>query len=351
MAMRCWWAPVFCSKNPRVEHHPLPIQMQYYSTNRPLGTWQEQSVGNWTKHDKLREHMLTWLTHIYGWNEKDSLIIFDTIKIKNLLYIPCLDFYSSLTMKKSFSSTVSGKMIYSKSWKTVQPIYDRIHRHVCGPADFSDIKRLLQPNSLWSDDVNRYLTGTISKGSGCLPASFPHYTWKGPLRSMNRSYDYCICIDHMFLDIHRLPHKMNAKTRFSAGILCDNMELETFAHGITSCWTTPLGASKVLHRDDAFNHKAFTDFVTAIGSTFEPIPPRRHQKNVLESKHGVVRSIYLRLEESEPNMDTWILAVQSIDISNQLYGSNIMSAYEPGHGIPNPIAYQPLPIPDDIRHA
>lgn len=68
-------------------------------------------------------------------------------------------------------------------------------------------------------------------------------------------------------------------------------------------------------------------FVKYIGSTFEQIPARRHQRNVLESKHEIPSSIYIFLKEPKPDVSCAVLAAKAIDASSYLYGSDIMSAY------------------------
>lgn len=50
---------------------------------------------------------------------------------------------------------------------------------------------------------------------------------------------------------------------------------------------------------------------------------------MLQSKYGILRSIYIRLREVYPQIDARIHVSNSIDISNHLYGSNMISAYEP----------------------
>lgn len=122
----------------------------------------------------------------------------------------------------------------------------------------------------------------------------------------------------MFLDEHRLLHMMDTNIRFSAGILCDEMTRNTSARGLLAFWITQFWTPHVVREHNTLNRKSSMDFVKTVGSNFEPLPARPYQKNILKSKHGVIRSIYLRLKEAEPDAKTEILAIQAIDISNQL---------------------------------
>lgn len=60
----------------------------------------------------------------------------------------------------------------------------------------------------------------------------------------------------------------------------------------------------------------YVDFAVTIGSKFEPISPRHHQKNVLESKHGILRSIFIRLSNDDNLLDEEVRITLTIDISN-----------------------------------
>lgn len=62
------------------------------------------------------------------------------------------------------------------------------------------------------------------------------------------------------------------------------------------------------------------------GTLFHPTPPRRHRKNVLESKHGIILSILLRLRESVPYSLEIVSAEREIRISDDLYVSDTLCA-------------------------
>lgn len=47
--------------------------------------------------------------------------------------------------------------------------------------------------------------------------------------------------------------------------------------------------------DEAFNRPGFVELVEKCDPTFESTPPRRRNKNVLESRNGSIWIIYLRI--------------------------------------------------------
>lgn len=83
------------------------------------------------------------------------------------------------------------------------------------------------------------------------------------------------------------------------------------------------------------------------GINGKPIPPRRHMKNVLESKHRVIRDIYLRLRAdcTEYTKDKNMLLVdKAFRISNDLYGNDMMSSHELAKGYTRPILSDSFPV-------
>lgn len=163
----------------------------------------------------------------------------------------------------------------------------------------------------WCEQVSMWYCTEMS----CFPShivSLDISEEKVSLRSPDQSFKQCVCVDYLVLDSHRIFHVMDTKSRFSPGLICDNMVLEYSAYTIVSCWLIPLCTPDSVRGDDAFKQKPFQDFVAAIGSKFERVPPRRHQKNILESRHGVIRSIYIRPRGDAPTTDAHIHVAQRL---------------------------------------
>lgn len=143
-------------------------------------------------------------------------------------------------------------------------------------------------------------------------------------------------------------HIMDSKTRLSAGVVVDDTSLTNALYALQIGWLTPFWTPDAIRGDQAFNHELFTKFAASIGSNFEPIPPRRHNKNVLESKHGILRSIFIRLCNADDQLDERVAIAMAFDVSNQLYGSDVMSAYELAHGFTKPLTDHPMLLPADL---
>lgn len=69
------------------------------------------------------------------------------------------------------------------------------------------------------------------------------------------------------------------------------------------------------------------------GIKAEPIPARRHKKIAIESKHGILRSIFNRLREANPECRFSLLVARMFSISNMVYGNGIVSAFEAAKGL------------------
>lgn len=89
-----------------------------------------------------------------------------------------------------------------------------------------------------------------------------------------------------------------------------------------------------------FDQSEFTEYIKTHGIDLNPISPRSHTKNVLDSKHRIVRSILIRLLD-EDHYNYQSASVQSVRISNELCETDILSALEKSKGFIKPILNVP----------
>ena len=71
------------------------------------------------------------------------------------------------------------------TWPYIKRIVDRVHKHVCGHAAYSDIRTLLKRNNLWSSAVQHYLDRMVHKCQSCVQSSRPQPTRKVSLSSLD----------------------------------------------------------------------------------------------------------------------------------------------------------------------
>lgn len=79
--------------------------------------------------------------------------------------------------------------------------------------------------------------------------------------------------------------------------------------------------------DKAIYRCDFEAFLDDREMKFNPVPPRWHSRNPIESRHGIIRSIYLKPQTKSLEGSTELHAIRAVNISNDLYGSDVMSSF------------------------
>jgi len=245
-----------------------------------------------------------------------------------------------------------------KPWKEVKKIIDKVHKHVCGHASFSDIRTLLKRNELWNQEIEKYVVQVIDVCTNCSHTSQPSANRKVSLSSLSRSFNELVCIDHVHLNEMRVIHMMDATTRYSVGAVVPDTSMKNAIINFESLWISPFWEPKAVQFDQAFDNSIFKNYLLKHDIEGRPIPARRHNKNVLESKHRVIRDVFLRLMEDNDgdineNAPPELIVQESLRICNDLYGNDVMSSHELAKGYTRPIHSSGpiLQIPDEIKAA
>ena len=146
---------------------------------------------------------------------------------------------------------------------------------------------------------------------------------------------------------------MDSSTRYSAGSVVPDTSMESAISVLDSHWISPFWAPNAIQFDKAFSNHEFQEFLSLHGINPRSIPARRHNKNVLDSKHKMIREILLRIISGNESVSEIIAAQQAIRISNDLYGNNICSSHELAKGFTRPIECGNLSkiIPPDLIRA
>jgi len=221
-------------------------------------------------------------------------------------YIPSKAFFKSSSVSGKAIFCATGKLsnsIDAKNlpWSNRKAIIDRVHLHVCGHSSFSDMKTLLQRNDLYDDNAAEYLAQVLDECTSCKVTSQPKPNRKVSLSSLSKEFNKEVCIDHLYLGDSIVFHAMDSATRYSAGCCVIDTNMEHSIEAFESQWISQFWYPQVVIADPAFNNTLFKKYLTNCGISIRPIPPRRHSKNVLESKHRVLRDIFLRLKHANEN--------------------------------------------------
>ncbi len=293
------------------------------------------------------------------------------LKLPNNLRIPTEDFHmhsflpSHLFWTDAPNSSSSFQAILfcataviqetdcNRAWSDIKKIVDKDHKHVCGHAELSDMQTLLERNNSWNHEVKTYLNRIVDSCSNCARCYEPKQARKVFLSSLNRSFNDVARIDHLHLGNMRICHIMDAATRYSVGAVVPDTGMVSAIDVLDSHWISQFWAPNSMQFDQAFDNEIFKNFLNVYGIESRPIPARRHNKNALESKHKIIRDIFIRLQsESDPSPEA-MRAQQAIIISNDSYGNDVCSAYELAKGFSRPIETETTPkiIPVEIMKA
>lgn len=246
----------------------------------------------------------------------------------------------------------NGLSVSCRPWKEVKPIIDKVHKHICGHATFTDIKLLLQRNEIWNDAIECYVSKTLQNCTSCRATAPPQPNRKVSISSLYKSFNQELCIDHLYLDKVRVFHVMDTVTRYSAGFVVENATMEHSIKAFEACWIGQFWFPESIRADTAFINEEFTTYCNERDIRLCPVPPGRHSKNAVESKHGMLRTIFLKLMNASPEVDKEVLALRAISISNDLYGNDVMSSFEQSKGFTKPINGNAISaIPEDIIDA
>lgn len=127
--------------------------------------------------------------------------------------------------------------------------------------------------------------------------------------------------------------------------------LATAGELFETTWLIPFWAPIAFQADPAFKHNAFQVMIPSHDIEFCPVPPRQHPNNVLESKHGIICSVFLRIRKHDKNLPLEIATQRALRFSNGLYGSDILLAFEMTHEFSRPIADTITPVDPELVEA
>ncbi len=232
-------------------------------------------------------------------------------------------------------------------------IVDKVHKHTRGHSTYSDMVTLLQRNQIWDESVEAYLRDVISRCGPCRPAIPTKPMRKVSISGSTNPFNTTVQVGHLFLDGKPILHIMEHPHRYSIGIPVESTSVNTAIELIESRWLAEFWAPQYLKFDRAFDCIEFRKFLNDNDIEPQLIPARRHNKLALESKHKILRDIYIRLRKANPQESFHRLCTRTFMISNDLYGNGTLSVYESVKGYTRPVdpKVSPINVPQEIKTA
>lgn len=108
-------------------------------------------------------------------------------------------------------------------------------------------------------------------------------------------------------------------------------------------WPTHFWLPVPVQGHQAFDNDKFRNMLHEHDIKFRPVPSRERHNIAFEPKHGVIRSIFIRLQSAGPDVDPSILASRSIRISNYSYGTDMLFSFELANGCSKPLVLSAPP--------
>lgn len=109
-------------------------------------------------------------------------------------------------------------------------------------------------------------------------------------------FNYVVCVDHLYLEDIRLLNFMDSRSRYSAALTVPSASLSDSIIASEYIWVSQFWPPSFVQEDLAFRQDEFDTYLSQYGTIFRHFPTLVHQNNMLESKHGMIRNIFLRLK-------------------------------------------------------
>lgn len=205
---------------------------------------------------------------------------------------------------------------------------------------------------MWNNAVSKYVHQLVERCTSCRANPPRQSNRKVSISSLSQGLNNVVCTDHFYLGSICLFHAMDHTSRYSAACVVSDASNEHAVASFQSCWVNQFWMLNSMRADKAFCFGKFEKFCQDQDIKEDPRPAKRHSKNVIESKHGLIRSVFLNPVSASPHAPKEQLALQALSISNDLNHLNIMSAFELVKGFTRPVDVNRVhAVPDEIINA
>lgn len=110
-----------------------------------------------------------------------------------------------------------------------------VHKHVCGHANCTDFKVLLDRNGIWNETVLSYISQIIHNCATCWSTAPSQPGRKVSISSLSTRFSEVMCVDHFYLDEVRLMHFMDLVTHYSVVHALNAANIEDAVTALEAC--------------------------------------------------------------------------------------------------------------------
>lgn len=154
---------------------------------------------------------------------------------------------------------------------------------------------LLHRNLLWSEDLEERLLDAVERCLHCIADAPPASNRTVLVAEMNCQFSDSVCVDHFWFK-HTCPfHIVDLCPKYSAVQIVSTTSLSESVVLYEDLWVAHFLSPKEISGDLDLRFDVFVSFHSQYNIAFPYVPFRRHYKNLIETKHGIIGAIYLRL--------------------------------------------------------
>lgn len=187
---------------------------------------------------------------------------------------------------------------------------------------------MLPRNRPWNGYKEKTLFTDIEKRSQCIAAALPASKQTVSIAGINRHFSDTVCVDHIWLEDTGLFQILDHYSRNPAAQIVSTTSFSEAFVVLEILWKAQFSSPEEVRGDVAFCFDVVLSFLAQNNIRFAPVSPRCHYLNLVKSKYGIIRIIYLFLKDAATDCDPEVHAVSAVWISNELDGSVTLLADE-----------------------
>lgn len=203
---------------------------------------------------------------------------------------------------------------------------------------------------MWNEMIEHYIQNLVRDCKSCRASELPPPSRKVSISSLSNELNEVVCVDHFYLDELCLIHFMDMSTRFSTACIVENKSMPVAIRSFEESWVTHFWYPAKIRGDKALREGDFKIFMNNRDIEFNLVPKGRHSRNAIESKHAAIRNIFIRLQ-NDGSLDKETTAIKAVAISNDLYGSSVLSSFELAKGYSKPLNGNLKQVSDEVVKA
>lgn len=139
------------------------------------------------------------------------------------------------------AAAASQPVMYgSPSWQVINPIANSVHSDISGTSTISDMRPLLHRKGILLHDADAYFSLVVEDCRAFRATALSQMSLNVSLTSLSRQFNDVFSFGHPFLDGAHVFHAMDACSRYSTAIVCDEVSILSTISPFETLWVSRL---------------------------------------------------------------------------------------------------------------